>query len=148
MVDNGYNLYTFQGTRIFDTIKKEVWQFLWRPRPVTLLSKEEQKAVMTKLKDYMLKYKEEEERDENRKKELERLNRRKERDDFRRLMAAKHAAYEAAAPRRAAMGIVDQAALDKASLIVETYEQILSETVEVVEGTGAATGGAGTGARA
>jgi translation initiation factor 3 subunit B len=32
-VQNGYQLWTFQGTRLFDTERPKMFQFTWRPRP-------------------------------------------------------------------------------------------------------------------
>jgi uncharacterized protein with WD repeat len=34
-VGNGYNLFTFQGTKIFELSKPRLFQFDWRPRPAS-----------------------------------------------------------------------------------------------------------------
>ncbi|CAE7402566.1 eIF3b, partial [Symbiodinium microadriaticum] len=50
--DDGYNLYTFQGTPICQIRKEKLYQFSWRPRPKDLLSPEEKKAVIKNLRKY------------------------------------------------------------------------------------------------
>jgi len=50
--DTGFNMYTFQGRIIKRTILKNFVQFLWRPRPPTLLSEEKQKEIKKNLKKY------------------------------------------------------------------------------------------------
>uniref|UniRef100_A0A1A9UP55 Eukaryotic translation initiation factor 3 subunit B n=1 Tax=Glossina austeni TaxID=7395 RepID=A0A1A9UP55_GLOAU len=50
--DTGFNMYTFQGRIIRRNILKNFVQFLWRPRPTTLLSEEEQKDIYKSLKKY------------------------------------------------------------------------------------------------
>jgi len=45
-------MYTFQGRIIKRTILKNFVQFLWRPRPPTLLSEEKQKEIKKNLKKY------------------------------------------------------------------------------------------------
>eukprot|EP00604_Paraphysomonas_vestita_P002114 CAMPEP_0174818742 /NCGR_PEP_ID=MMETSP1107-20130205/1595_1 /TAXON_ID=36770 /ORGANISM="Paraphysomonas vestita, Strain GFlagA" /LENGTH=313 /DNA_ID=CAMNT_0016031059 /DNA_START=1277 /DNA_END=2218 /DNA_ORIENTATION=+ len=52
MPDDGYNLYTFQGTKIIEVRKEKLYQFAWRPRPKNLLSVEETKAIIKNLKKY------------------------------------------------------------------------------------------------
>jgi translation initiation factor 3 subunit B len=66
--DDGYNLYTFQGTKIcevlapcslslltfsFSQVRKErLYQFVWRPRPKNILSSEEIKEMVKNMKKY------------------------------------------------------------------------------------------------
>ncbi|XP_037715892.1 eukaryotic translation initiation factor 3 subunit B [Drosophila subpulchrella] len=50
--DTGFNMYTFQGRIIKRTILKNFVQFLWRPRPPTLLGEEKQKEIKKNLKKY------------------------------------------------------------------------------------------------
>lgn len=57
LVDNGYQLYTFQGVRVMDPIfKAEMLQFEWRPRPASLLTDEEKKLVASRLRGFQHKY--------------------------------------------------------------------------------------------
>lgn len=50
--EDGYNLYTFQGTPIVQVRKEKLYQFAWRPRPKDLLSPHERKQIIKDLKKY------------------------------------------------------------------------------------------------
>jgi translation initiation factor 3 subunit B len=50
--DNGYNIWSFQGRILKRIMLKNFIQFLWRPRPRTLLSDEQQKDINKNLKKY------------------------------------------------------------------------------------------------
>src|SRR5213080_4128683 len=51
-MDNGYHLYDFKGTQLREQQVDKFKQWSWRPRPPTLLSKEEQKAIRKNLREY------------------------------------------------------------------------------------------------
>lgn len=51
-MENGYHLYDFKGTLLREEHIDHFKQFLWRPRPPTLLSKEEQAEVRKNLRNY------------------------------------------------------------------------------------------------
>lgn len=53
---NAFNLWTFQGAPIFDESKQKLHNFLWRPRPPSLLSADERQDVKTNLKKHIQKY--------------------------------------------------------------------------------------------
>lgn len=50
--DTGYNMYSFQGRILKRTMLKNFVQFLWRPRPPSLLSETQQKEIKKNLKKY------------------------------------------------------------------------------------------------
>lgn len=50
--DTGYNLYTFQGRILKRNLLKNFVQYLWRPRPASLLSDAQQKEIKKNLKKY------------------------------------------------------------------------------------------------
>lgn len=50
--DNGYNMWSFQGKVMKRVMLKNFVQFLWRPRPPTLLSEQKQKEIKKNLKKY------------------------------------------------------------------------------------------------
>ena len=131
LVDNGYTLYTFQGAKYFETLKPKVLAFEWRPRPASMLSEEDVRAVTKNLKGYIARFHEEDQRAENRKRLLERLFRRKERDDFRARLAEGHALWESDRPRRERLlGQPDEPA--DAVIVEEIYERVLDEVTVVV----------------
>lgn len=51
-MENGYHLYDFKGEQLREEPVDKFKQWLWRPRPASLLSKEEQKAIRKNLRDY------------------------------------------------------------------------------------------------
>ena len=81
------------------------------------------------LKAYIARFQEEDKRAENRKKLLERLLRRKQRDDFRDLVARGRAAWEAARPMREALLGHPDTPIEEV-VVEEIYERVLEEKVE------------------
>jgi translation initiation factor 3 subunit B len=51
-MENGYHIYDFKGEALREEPLEKFKQFSWRPRPATLLTKEEQKAVRKNLREY------------------------------------------------------------------------------------------------
>ncbi|KAK4100447.1 eukaryotic translation initiation factor 3 subunit B [Parathielavia hyrcaniae] len=51
-MENGYHLYDFRGELLREEALEKFKQFAWRPRPPTLLSKEEQKQIRKNLREY------------------------------------------------------------------------------------------------
>lgn len=51
-MENGYHLYDFRGEQLREELVEKFKQWLWRPRPATLLTKEEQKQVRKNLREY------------------------------------------------------------------------------------------------
>merc|ERR1711871_320515 len=55
-LENGYNLWTFQGAPMYSIQKPEFYEFSWRPRPALLLSSEKQAEIKKNLKKYASKF--------------------------------------------------------------------------------------------
>lgn len=51
-MENGYALHAFSGTTLAEHPTEKLKQFLWRPRPPTLLPKDEQKRIRRNLREY------------------------------------------------------------------------------------------------
>lgn len=75
-----YIMYTFQGKVLCQVRKEHLFQFLWRPRPRDLLTPEERRQVVKKLRTY--------------EKEFERLDRLKRQQVHLANLAARHAIAE------------------------------------------------------
>lgn len=58
-MENGYHLWDFKGTLLREEHIDRFKQLLWRPRPPTMLSKEEQKTIRKNLRDYSRQFDEE-----------------------------------------------------------------------------------------
>ena len=51
-MENGYHLYDFKGEQLREEHIEKFKQWAWRPRPPTLLTKEEQKQIRKNLREY------------------------------------------------------------------------------------------------
>lgn len=51
-MENGYHIYDFRGEVLREEPVEKFKQFQWRPRPATLLTKDEQKQVRKNLREY------------------------------------------------------------------------------------------------
>merc|ERR1712000_621401 len=51
-MENGYHLYDFKGEQLREEPVEKFKQWLWRPRPASLLTKEEQKQIRKNLREY------------------------------------------------------------------------------------------------
>jgi translation initiation factor 3 subunit B len=58
-MENGYHLYYFRGELLREEHIEKFKQWLWRPRPATLLSKDEQKQVRKNLRQYSVQFEQE-----------------------------------------------------------------------------------------
>lgn len=51
-MENGYHIYDFKGEALREEPVDKFKQFAWRPRPATLLTKDEQKQIRKNLREY------------------------------------------------------------------------------------------------
>lgn len=51
-MENGYHIYDFKGEALREEPLEKFKQFSWRPRPASLLTKDEQKAIRKNLREY------------------------------------------------------------------------------------------------
>lgn len=51
-MENGFHLYDFKGEQLREEPVEKIKQWLWRPRPPTMLSKDEQKQIRKNLREY------------------------------------------------------------------------------------------------
>ena len=51
-MENGYHIWDFKGTPLLEEHVERFKQFLWRPRPPTMLTKKEQNEVRKKIREY------------------------------------------------------------------------------------------------
>jgi translation initiation factor 3 subunit B len=63
-LENGYAIWDFRGQELEKHILDRFKQFLWRPRPRTILSKEQQRLVRKNLREYSRQFDEEDAADE------------------------------------------------------------------------------------
>jgi translation initiation factor 3 subunit B len=58
-MENGYHMYTFSGSLLSENPIEKFKQLIWRPRPPTLLTKEEQRTIRRNLREYSREFDEE-----------------------------------------------------------------------------------------
>lgn len=137
-MENGYNIHTFCGTTLAEHPTEKFKQLLWRPRPPTLLSKEEQKQVRKNLREYSREFEEEDKYAvdiantaivELRKRVLSEWNawvaREKE------LLAEEM--KELGIPEEDEMAEKDAEGEEGATVVEEIVEEIIDETEEIIE---------------
>lgn len=101
--EDGYNLYTFQGTPIVQVRKEKLYQFAWRPRPKELLSPQERKEVIRNLKKYEKVFEKEDRAKKQELNEAVNQERRAIAEAFLRFLNPKTAAYKETRAQRAAL---------------------------------------------
>ena len=67
-MENGYHLYDFKGELLREEHIEKVKQITWRPRPTTLLSKDEQKTIRKNLREYSKDFEEQDRIEEDKEK--------------------------------------------------------------------------------
>jgi len=133
-VENGYHLWTFQGKNVYRCQCDNFYQFLWRPRPASLLSAEQKRKVVKNLRKYERAFDKEDREKERRveRKALREKIRLKKR--FRALMHAKKDKYKSEKEERIALYngydsdddsyyVIESQARE---VVVEVKEEILS----------------------
>ncbi|GAB4828263.1 Eukaryotic translation initiation factor 3 subunit B [Ancistrocladus abbreviatus] len=55
-MENGFNIWSFNGKLLYRTLKDHFFQFSWRPRPPSFLSPEKEEEIAKNLKKYSKKY--------------------------------------------------------------------------------------------
>ncbi|CAM6084442.1 unnamed protein product [Calypogeia fissa] len=55
-MENGFNIWSFNGKLLYRLPRERFFQFLWRPRPPTLLGAEEEAEIAKNLRKYSKKY--------------------------------------------------------------------------------------------
>lgn len=67
-MENGYQLFDFKGEMLREEHIDKFKQLLWRPRPATQLSKDEQKKIRKNLRDYSKDFEEQDRIEEDKEK--------------------------------------------------------------------------------
>lgn len=60
-MENGYNIWAFNGKLLYRILRDQFFQFSWRPRHSCLLSLEKEQEIFKNLKKYSKRYEEEDE---------------------------------------------------------------------------------------
>ena len=138
-MENGYHLYDFKGELLREEHVDKFKQFLWRPRPPTLLSKEEQKQIRKNLREYSKDFEEEDRIADDKEKGAVVEERRRMLSEW--LAWRANEAEELRADRRE-MGLPEDpeeekakangAEAEEAAIVEEIVEEIVDETEEIM----------------
>jgi len=131
-MENGYNIWSFQGKLIHKVLKDRFYQFLWRPRPPTMLTKEKEEYIRQHLKEYSARFAKEELEEKN--KVLLELKEKRDRliSQFEKIRQEQLEEYEASRERRRQLWGGEASDEDSGwETYTETVEEIISETSEL-----------------
>jgi translation initiation factor 3 subunit B len=131
-VTNGYKLWTFQGGRVHEADKPKLFQFLWRPRPAELLTDEEARGVAKNLRAYIQKHADEDKAKLQRRALLERLRKRRARDEFREFVRERLRDWEENVHIREDKGLLPWSG-EVVDEVEEAVEVLVSEEAEAVQ---------------
>jgi len=101
----GFKIWNLRGTEIFDKAKSGFYQFMWRPRPPSLLTAGQRKELEEKYSNYAEKYKKVDELIQDDRNEELKKARQKQKDEFIEYMLQKKKEHESDVSWRSANGI-------------------------------------------
>lgn len=138
-MENGYHLYDYKGSLLREEHVDRFKQFSWRPRPPTLLSKEEQKQVRRNLREYSKIF---EQQDEDRKLNMNKAVLEERRTLLEEWLSWRRTVEQDLREQRAEMGLPEESfestiaatesEVENGQVVEEIVEEIIQETEEVV----------------
>ena len=133
-MENGYHLYDFKGELLREEHIEKFKQLLWRPRPPTLLSKEEQKSIRKNLREYSKDFDEQDRIEEDKEKGAIVEERRRILSEW---LAWREREEEDLTAEKRELGIGevndDEGDEDEARVVEEIMEEVLDEVEEIVQ---------------
>lgn len=142
-MENGYHIYDFRGELLREEPVEKFKQWAWRPRPATLLTKEEQKQIRKNLREYSRQFEDEDaQRITGANQEIIEMRR----DKFREWMDFRESVEGEAIEEREAMGLpedpveelIEQKTKElgpgheEEEVIEEIVEEVIEESEEIV----------------
>lgn len=133
-MENGYHLYDFKGEILREEHIDEFKQLIWRPRPVTLLSKDEQKTIRKNLREYSRDFDEQDRIEEDKEKGAIVDERRRLLSEW---LAWRQNEEEELKLEKEELGIEDEGEeeeeeAESGKVVEEIVEEVLDETEEVI----------------
>ena len=134
-MENGYHLYDFKGELLREEHIDKFKQLLWRPRPATLLSRDEQKVIRKNLREYFKDFEEQDRIEEDKEKGAVVEERRRLLNEW---LAWLSGEREALKEERTALGLEDGEKVDEGEaadgerVVEEIKEEVLDEVEEVM----------------
>lgn len=135
-MENGYHMYTLSGDLLREEHIEKFKQFLWRPRPPTLLSRDEQKSIRKNLRDYSKDFEEQDRIEEDKEKGAIVEERRRMLSEWK---AWREKVQEEMKEERADLGLKEEAEEEEEKdgkaekkVVEEIVEEVLDEVEEIV----------------
>jgi len=133
-MENGYHLYDFKGELLREEPLDKFKQLIWRPRPPTLLSKEEQKTIRKNLREYSKDFEEQDRIEEDKEKGAIVEERRRILSEW---LAWREREVEDLKAERQELGLEDEGVqedgdVEGAKVVEEIMEEVLDEVEEIV----------------
>ena len=138
-MENGYHLYDFKGELLREEHLDKFKQLLWRPRPPTMLSKDEQKQIRKNLREYSKDFDEQDRIEEDKEKGAIVDERRRILSEW---LAWREREQEDLREDRREMGLpedpeeearaANRADEEDAAVVEEIVEEVLEETEEII----------------
>ena len=136
-MENGYHIYSFSEQLLREEPIEQFKQFVWRPRPERLLSKEEMKTVRKNLREYSRTF---DEADLAKRSSADKAVVEERRRKLNEWLAYRERTVEDLLDERHELRLPEisdeQAALqvsDEGQVVEEIFEEILDETEEIIE---------------
>jgi translation initiation factor 3 subunit B len=136
-MENGYHIYSFSGQLLREEPIEQFKQFVWRPRPERLLSKEEMKTVRKNLREYSRAF---DEADVAKRSSADKAVVEERRRKLNEWLAYRERTVEDLLDERHELRLPEisdeQAALqvsDEGQVVEEIFEEILDESEEIIE---------------
>ncbi|KAH8065378.1 hypothetical protein JL720_12794 [Aureococcus anophagefferens] len=131
-MDNGYKLWTFQGSVYHEVAYENFYQFAWRPRPRSLLTPDQKKAIVKNLRKYERRFAHEDKLKDLARQREATTEKRAMRRAIRDLIKLRAKQYDATAAERTKMrNGVDADAADLYHVTTRTMESVVASKEEV-----------------
>jgi len=137
-IEHGYHIYDFKGELLLEQPMDKFKQFLWRPRPATMLTKDEQKQIRRNLREYSRDFEEQDRLEEDKERGAVVDERRRQLQDW---LEFREEFVEDLRAERRELGLSEDPEEDRrakyegaedAKVIEEIVEEIIDETEEIV----------------
>lgn len=133
-MENGYHLHDFKGELLREEHIDKFKQLLWRPRPPTLLSKDEQKSIRKNLREYSKDFDEQDRIEEDKEKGAIVEERRRMLSEW---LAWREREEEDLRNERRALGLRIEGGEERdegeGRVVEEIVEEVLDEVEEIVQ---------------
>jgi translation initiation factor 3 subunit B len=128
--EKGYCIWDFRGKCLDKNVANQFKEFSWRPRPNTLLSKEDLKKIKKNLKEYSTKFEEEDLKNSKKSSQQVLMKRQKQLDDWTVWLKSRREDYENERENRRNIRGCSSEDEEDYEIVDEWVERVIEENVE------------------